>query len=441
VLRKSWWVLTVVVANVLVLAALLEVGTRLVQPFGAEADLAFLRDRHFAVQTADVPAPHRNPETPNTEFFFQMAIHPFLGYTHHAERRPDFEMGFPGGPKLLEAAEDRVVVAVSGGSVAERLCTSRGSELESALSRIDAFEGKTLAVLCLALSGYKQPQQLMTLNYLLTLGGHFDVWINLDGFNEIVLGPLENRPQGVAMVFPRRWDRYSRKSLEPAVFAKLLEIAAARVEQKQLAQTFAFPLAFHSRFLMSVWYALDNRREREIVDLHRQLDAITSGIETRAHIAGPFREYASRAEMLAAAEEIWQNASRQMSDVSRGAGIRYLHLLQPNQYLPGSKPLSEHEYEVAYTHGDDPAKTFVQEGYPLLIDGGRALRAQGVSFYDLTQMFRSEERSVYVDACCHLNALGTKLLADEVAAALEDDLQHSPANREPQGSIEARPSA
>jgi len=426
VIRKWAWVLFVALANVLAIAALLELGTRVLQPFGAESDLDFLRARHLAVRVEAEYAPEQRAATPQNEFFFQMAIHPFLGYTQHLARRPDFEMGFPGGPKLLEPAPDRVVVAMSGGSVAEWLCTSPGGELPDALSRVRAFEGRSVALLCLALSGYKQPQQLMTLNYLLALGGHFDVWINLDGFNEIVLGPLENRPQGVALVFPRRWDRYARKSLDPAVFAALVEIGAARAEQKRLAARFAFPLARSSAFLMSVWYALDRRSDRAIVALHDRLDAVTAGIETRADVAGPVRDYASRGEMLAAAADLWRNASRQMASVSRGAGIRYLHLLQPNQYVPDSKPLSGHELEVAYTAGEDASKTFVQEGYPLLIEAGRGLRADGVAFHDLTRLFADETRSVYVDACCHLNDLGNALLADAVASAVEAAIPAAP---------------
>ena len=33
--------------------------------------------------------------------------------------------------------------------------------------------------------GYKQPQQLMAYNYLLSLGAEFDAVINIDGYNVI----------------------------------------------------------------------------------------------------------------------------------------------------------------------------------------------------------------------------------------------------------------
>jgi hypothetical protein len=44
------------------------------------------------------------------------------------------------------------------------------------------------------IGGYKQPQQLMALNWFMALGGEFDIVINLDGFNDVALPALENVP-------------------------------------------------------------------------------------------------------------------------------------------------------------------------------------------------------------------------------------------------------
>jgi hypothetical protein len=38
-----------------------------------------------------------------------------------------------------------------------------------------------------------------------------------------------------------------------------------------------------------------------------------------------------------------------------------------------------------------------------------------VSFYDLSELFIHEERTVYADKCCHLNQLGYDLMADAIA--------------------------
>jgi hypothetical protein len=115
--------------------------------------------------------------------------------------------------------------------------------------------------------------------------------------------------------------------------------------------------------------------------------------------------------------EVWARASLEMAQLCAGFGIRYVHFLQPNQYLPGSKTLTDEERAAAYD--PDVAETQrVERAYPLLSARGRELRAQGVSFIDLTMLFRGERRSVYGDTCCHLNRLGNELMAAAIAGAV-----------------------
>ncbi|MGV2341075.1 MAG UNVERIFIED_CONTAM: hypothetical protein LVR18_46165 [Planctomycetaceae bacterium] len=54
----------------------------------------------------------------------------------------------------------------------------------------------------LALPGYKQPQQLMALNYVLSLGGEFDAVLNIDGFNDGALSILENAQPKASIAYP-----------------------------------------------------------------------------------------------------------------------------------------------------------------------------------------------------------------------------------------------
>lgn len=58
-----------------------------------------------------------------------------------------------------------------------------------------------MTVLNLGQGGWKQPQQLLALNYFLSLGQRFDVIVNLDGFNEIALG-YHNHLSGIDYSLP-----------------------------------------------------------------------------------------------------------------------------------------------------------------------------------------------------------------------------------------------
>ena len=142
-------------------------------------------------------------------------VHPYLGYVMHIDNdnynvqqaQPfavtDFGFYDEAGP-LRKRSPDKLIVAISGGSVAHQLSVLSSERLAAGLAR--SFPDRTIEFVHLALSGYKQPQQLMTLSYLLALGGEFDVWINLDCFNEIALPGAENVTYDVYSAFPRSWQ-------------------------------------------------------------------------------------------------------------------------------------------------------------------------------------------------------------------------------------------
>ena len=94
-------------------------------------------------------------------------------------------------------------------------------------------------------------------------------------------------------------------------------------------------------------------------------------------------------------------------------GATYVHLLQPNQYVEGSKTLTADERAVAW-NADSPYLPSVAAAYPQLIEAGAELARSGVSFFDLTGLFQSVEPAVYRDDCCHFNALGNRMLSEEI---------------------------
>ena len=59
-----------------------------------------------------------------------------------------------------------------------------------------------MTILTDSLGGYKQPQQLLTLAYYISLGAEFDTVINIDGFNEVALPPIHNIPKNIYPFYP-----------------------------------------------------------------------------------------------------------------------------------------------------------------------------------------------------------------------------------------------
>jgi hypothetical protein len=116
--------------------------------------------------------------------------------------------------------------------------------------------------------------------------------------------------------------------------------------------------------------------------------------------------------------EIWSRASSQLFALSEARGIAYHHFLQPNQYVTGSKVLTDAERETAILAADSSTRFGAETGYPLLIAEGRRLRAAGVPFHDLTNLFAEVEEPIYRDGCCHYLLAGYELVARQIARTI-----------------------
>lgn len=115
--------------------------------------------------------------------------------------------------------------------------------------------------------------------------------------------------------------------------------------------------------------------------------------------------------------DVWINCSRQLHHLCQGNGIVYLHVLQPNQYFPGSKPLSAKEQNDMFV-SEQEYGIAIAKGYPLLIRAGETLQKDGVEFHDLTQLFSTTEETIYADYFCHYNQQGNDMLAEAVVEKL-----------------------
>ena len=123
--------------------------------------------------------------------------------------------------------------------------------------------------------------------------------------------------------------------------------------------------------------------------------------------------------VLAEAVGVWERASLQMHQACRARGVPYLHPLQPNQYVPGSKPLDAQERANAYREGG--LQQNVAWGYPLLFDAIPRIEAGGIEFHDLTRIFVDRQEPIYVDVCCHYNRAGNVVLARSIVEQLRID--------------------
>ena len=351
--------------------------------------------------------------------------HPYYGYVRTWDLA---QLNQPVPPRREPGV---ALIALLGGSVAWQVVPDFRSALETWFRDNDI--PLRPVVLAMANGGWKQPQQVIAIANTLALGGEYDLIVNLDGFNELVITELSYFSEiNQYPFFPYEW----RKRTVTTSTEKLLvsRIYALRQRQQRLdARAAAAPWRW------SALYGIVNRylRERaaaQILALNHDLTQAPTKYSLESH--GPVWPAEPDDGMLPdpydlsrIALRVWYRSSILLDGLARDAGAEYYHFLQPNQYVPNSKPLSDRELTDFYDH-NGPARRAYREAHPHLLRFGAELRRQGVNYHDLTQIFADNTETLYRDRCCHLNPRGNQLLAasmvQELAPALRSLARGTP---------------
>lgn len=371
-------------------------------------------------ELTDLPAADAQDVTARPPSARSVRLHPYVGFSRN-----------PNGILLLEADDDdrpvelplapdpeRFLVVVVGGSVAANFCRHGGAEILRERLESDAlFRGRRIVVLNAAHGAYKQPQQLLGISYLESLGLGADAILNIDGFNETALA-YENRVSRLSYSYPwvYHWRHLAEGSgRDPEALLRLGRIAVAR-EARRAALRSALAAGWARSAVLSVVVdRADRRREREVLaaeDAYRSLLS-RNGVDSPTAVAPALGED----EALAGMADLWARGSELLSELASARGALYVHVLQPALPAPGGKPPSSAEAELLAS-----ARTWkrgAERGYPLLRERGAALAREGVGFHDLTEVFASIAATRYVDLV-HFTRDGEREFAERVASAFLD---------------------
>jgi hypothetical protein len=226
----------------------------------------------------------------------------------------------------------------------------------------------------------------------------------------------------VNIAYPRAWHARTLDIVEAREYSDSYELLRVRGTRQGLASD-----ALISPFRWSSTYQLLWRLRSRAFDAERDRLSMRL-LENRAEEAGrgfvcsgPVENFRNEAEAHDAAIDLWVRCSVQMHHLVTGRGGVYVHAIQPNQYLPGSKSLSDIEASHYYAESSAEGRT-VQQVYPGMIAAGDRLRDAGGRFYDLTSVFSDVQETLYADWCCHYNARGNEILAEHVAASILDSM-------------------
>jgi len=366
--------------------------------------------------------------------------HPYVGFVDKQKHHPGGASHFATGAEydpygffnkidpIQKKAPGKFIIGFLGGSVGEIFFNEGRKKVAEELKKHPAYQDKELVLIKLAMGGYKQPQQLMAVNYIMSLGGEFDMLINLDGLNELALPVTEFSSNAVHPSYPREWFRRSLYFSSRKIMQDIGKVTLTREIKEKWARFFSQVPLTYSPVANLIWKAGNQTFDHWIfqlnMDLMQQRWNQDGNIET-----GPAFDYSDTEHLYEYLRDLWKQSSLLLHRIAKANGTRYYHFIQPNQYVPGSKSMGPEEKKVAW-QDNHPFRKVVLKGYPMLLEAGQELKAEGVSFYDMTMVFKDVEDKLFSDSCCHFGYKGNQILARAVAKII---LSEEP-DREPKTS-------
>lgn len=321
-------------------------------------------------------------------------VHPFYGLNSSSENGfisdVSVEKNFISvSPKPL-AGEIKVLVL--GGSVSAQLSVV-GVDFKKksyllARSLNQRFNTDRFVVYNAAIGGGKQPQQYFKFLYLDLLGFKPDLIINYDGFNEVALPFAENIDKNLNAVYPR--DFY--QSVHSTSMYSSSWISCIDLNNKLLSNNSYIPI-----YELAKWVYI-KRCHIKLVEMEKKNWPFITEKNKKLE----------KSNYLQRVLNICSYSSNKTFNLAKIKKIPYLHVIQPNQYLKDSKNFSEKENREFLIYL--PYKNAIERYYSklnlnmLLTDNK----------LDQRFLFKNEERTVYLDYCCHFNKLGITTIIDDL---------------------------
>ncbi|MEG4120775.1 hypothetical protein QUA43_25315 [Microcoleus sp. N9_B4] len=326
---------------------------------------------------------------------------------------------------FVKTNQNQVIIGVFGGSVANNFAVDEyvNRRLSNKLKTYPEFANKEIIVLNFGNGGYKQPQQLLILNYFLALGQELDLVINIDGFNEVALSNLNNKAQ-VEIGMPsvqhiQPLTGLANNNLSPEAMSSIVQINENKKQLKAgIDKLQSCQLALCHAVTSLQVKQLVNNYQQAVVKYDSQVkqsnpDTANSGIVYIPKADFVLQDAAAFEKMAS----IWYQSSIGMNQILSSRKIKYFHFIQPNQYYPTKRAFTAKENEIAIDQ-KSPYIEGVKKGYPVLLSKVDDLQKAGVNVFSAVNILDNTKETVYKDACCHYNSVGDEVLANYVSSSI-----------------------
>ncbi|MGH0034928.1 MAG: hypothetical protein ACQGVK_07860 [Myxococcota bacterium] len=356
----------------------------------------FLSSLPVELRTEDPEARARGRE--DRPWFERVESHPFFGYV--LDRRwGDFanNHGFMAAVDYPYRARPwEYVIGIFGGSVAQQIAHQAHTLAEALRPALVRRGYHKVTVLDFAQGGSKQPSAFYMLAYYLP---DLDMAINLDGLNDAFQAERQLPDYPAAFPTPLIYRPLLSLSSSPYAARDAARLALLDERAASITRLVDESVLRHALFPHLAWRAWRRTYESRASALRQSLQSagrdFFEGVEPPSDDGGraALRRYF----------DLYRRTTHHSHLLAEAEGKLFFHFVHPNQYVTGAKPLSDEE-RALYTSDHPPG--FHTARYRRLGEISAALRARGVASHSLERLFADEPRTMYRDACCHLNREG-----------------------------------
>lgn len=429
-INKTQEILKVALINLVLLLVFLELGS-LGWYFLKHKQIFYIREKR-----EDKSALGVNLEGVRLNQSIVERFHPFFGFIQKPS--PDFRSGFkvnnygfisPYDYPFKKFKKNQFVIGIFGGSVASNfsIFQVQNKILPQYLKQVPGLQDKEFVILSFATGGYKQPQQLLILNYFLALGQELDLVVNIDGFNEVALSNLNNKNQ-INLAMPSIQHISPLTSLANNSLSIEAMQATIRIKENKTRINEGLESLQHCSLaacdaLTSVYVQnLVNNYRKDVIAFEKKRSKKQQDEEGSVIFINKNK---SILEDSAAFEQMawnWAKSSIFMHKVLSASNVPYFHVLQPNQYYQTKRVFGEAEKRIAFNKETPYAKA-VELGYPAILGKFPNLQKNNINILNGVKVFDKTKDAVYVDSCCHYNQAGEVIFSNYVGSSILESLR------------------
>jgi len=293
----------------------------------------------------------------------------------------------------------KYTIGVFGGSMAKMLGDVWATKWEASPAAVELSKrvGRPLQILNLAIMAGSEPQQY---NLLHLLHDRLDAAVFVDGFNEMFRPQRFVNGRNGCDAMHEFWQ--SNRKTE----SELLQPVVARYAELH---------ALSNRWW--IWYPLRFSALFKYY-LYKRSTTFFDGVAAYLHTFDSTRLSSEQPPSPRERADAWAACAVHATELARSLDLPIFLFLQPNLHIEGSKAFTADEEALRREGGQRGDYGSIPDGYRAMTAHITELRRRGIPIEDLTGVFGATTPTVYVDACCHVNDLGSQVMIDTIARAM-----------------------